>query len=89
VWGNGESAIKLARAILVFLGVMTLIDVVKFKVPLELGSWYQSVLEMPQVFLGTFVPPYYTGGYLAVITFGRLVALAFLMSIVIKRFNRR
>jgi hypothetical protein len=89
VWGNGESAIKLARAVLVVFGIMTLVDVVKFKDPLALGSYGHSLLQMPQVFLGTLSPNYYSAGYLAGITFVRLVALAFFMSIIIKRFNRR
>lgn len=89
VWGNGESTIKLARAVLVVLGIMTMVDVVKFKDPLALGSYGHSLLQMPQVFLGTLSPNYYSGGYLAAITFVRLVALAFFMSIIIKRFNRR
>lgn len=89
VWGNGESAIKLARAVLVVFGIMTLVDVVKFKDPLLLGSYGHSLLQMPQVFLGTLIPSHYSAGYLAGVTFVRLVALAFFMSIIIKRFNRR
>lgn len=89
IWGNGESALKLARAALVVFGIMTLVDVVKFRDPLALGSYGQSLLQMPQIFLGTLVPNHYSAGYLASITFVRLVAFAFFMSIVIKRFNRR
>jgi hypothetical protein len=89
VWGNGESALKLTRTILVAFGIMTLVDVLKFKDPLSLVSYGRSLLEMPQIFLGSLTPAHYSRGYLACITFVRLVGLAFFMSIIIKRFNRR
>jgi hypothetical protein len=89
VWGNGESPIKLLCAVLVLFGVMTLLDVMKFKDPWSVRSYISALLQMPQIFLGTVTPQYYSGGYLAIITFFRLVAFAFFMSIVIKRFNRR
>ncbi len=89
VWGNGESALKLARSVLVVFGVMTLVDVVTFKDVSALGSYGNSLVEMPQIFLGTLTPQFYTKAYLAGITFLRFIALGLFMSIIIKRFNRR
>lgn len=89
IWGNGESALKLLRAILLALFLMTLIDAIAFKDPQRLDSYAQSLLESPQVFLGTLSPKHYPNSYLTAILFVRLIAFGFFMSIIIKRFNRR
>jgi hypothetical protein len=79
VWGNGESALQLTRTVLAVFGIMTLVDVLRFKDPLALGSYGHSLLEMPQIFLGTLSPAHYSSGYLVFFTFVWLVALAFFM----------
>lgn len=89
IWGNGESPLKLLRAALIIFLTMSLIDVWKFKDPQRIGSYLQSFIEAPQVFLGTLSPSYYSSLYLTVVLFIRLVAFGFFMSIIIKRFNRR
>ena len=89
VWGNGESALKLSRTLLFLLFVMSLVDVIAFKDRQRVGSYVQSIFEMPQIFLGTLSPSYYPKAYLTIILFARLIAFGFFMSIIIKRFNRR
>lgn len=89
IWGNGESTLKLFRAIASILILMSLYDVVVFKDPQFLNSYLQAFLDAPQIFLGTLSPKNYSNFYLTLIVFIRLVTFGFLMSIIIKRFNRR
>lgn len=89
IWGNGESALKLTRAIIFILVMMSMIDAVAFKDPQRLGSYAQAFFEAPQVFLGTLSPTNYPNSYLTSILLVRLVTFGFFMSIIIKRFNRR
>jgi hypothetical protein len=79
-WGNGE---------IVLLAIMTLCDAFAHRDPWLVSSYLSAARQAPQVFLGTLSPPSYSPGYLAAIVFCRLVAFAFLMAIIIKRFNRR
>jgi hypothetical protein len=89
VWGNGESAMKLLRTMALVLAVMTLIDVMAFRDPMRVESYLNAMLVAPQIFLGSPSPSYYWGPYLALIVFVRLIGFGFLISIIIKRFNRR
>jgi len=89
VWGNGESAKKLIGTILAVLLVMGFVDVVAYKDPKLVSSYVTALIEMPQIFLGTFMPSYYPRGYLTFIQFIRLLAFGFFMAIIVKRFNRR
>jgi hypothetical protein len=89
IWGNGESAWKLLRAVIILLALISLRDVFAHRDPWQVHSYLSAAMQAPQIFFGTLWPSYYSSGYLAVIVFCRLVAFAFLMSIIIKRFNRR
>jgi uncharacterized protein YjbI with pentapeptide repeats len=89
IWGNGESASKLLRATVIALVAMSLIDVLAFRDRQRLDSYIQALTDAPQVFLGTLSPSHYGGPYLTAILLARLIAFGFLMSIIIKRFNRR
>jgi hypothetical protein len=89
IWGNGESALKLLRAVLLAVVLMSLVDVVNFRDPQRVGSYVQAFIEAPQILLGTLSPTYYSSSYLTAILLVRLVALGFFMAIIIKRFNRR
>lgn len=89
VWGNGESWLKLLRAVGFVLLLMCLYDVFMFGDSSRVSSYGQSLLRMPIVFLGTAKPSGYSESYLAVILFLRLMILALFISIVIKRFGRR
>jgi hypothetical protein len=49
----------------------------------------QAFGDAPRIFLGTLSPGWYSGAYLTVILFARLIALGLFLSIMIKRLNRR
>lgn len=90
IWGNGESLLKLCRFVLIVLGVMVLIHVLAYGNPWRLDAYLHAfAIEMPATFLGVFAPEHYPKWYLSLITLVRLVAIGFLLSIIIKRFNRR
>lgn len=89
VWGNGESIYKIARAIFVILIGISIYDVFKFRDIDLFSSYWDAFLFSPQVLLGVNKVPYFTGGWLALLYFVRLIAIALIMSIAIKRFNRR
>lgn len=89
IWGNGESALKLLRTVLITLVAMSLIDVAAFKDPQRLGSYAQAFRDAPKIFLGTLSPSCYWTGYLTFVLSARLIALGLLLSIIIKRLSRR
>lgn len=89
IWGNGESALKLVRAALFVLVLMSLYDVLIFRDSQVLGNYVQAFFDSPQILLGTLSPAHYSSASITVILFVRLVLFGFFMSILIKRFNRR
>lgn len=89
IWGNGESAFKLLRAVVVLILAMSLIHVLLYGAPGKVAEYWSTVWQMPQVLLGVSIPPEYPAWYLAMIFIARLIAFGFFMAIVIKRFNRR
>lgn len=89
LWGNGESAWKLARAVLVVLALMTLFDVLNYRDSFLISSYWSAFLQAPQVFLGTTNQAYFPSCYITLVTFVRLVLFGFFMAIIVKRFNRR
>lgn len=89
IWGNGESAWKLARTALYMNIVIAFNDAFRHKDYLLVKTYLESLWLAPQIFLGVMSPDNYSGGWLATIFFVRLVIFGFFMSIIIKRFNRR
>jgi Pentapeptide repeats (8 copies) len=89
IWGNGESAWKLCRAVLAVFITIALIHVVNFDDPLLIKSYGEALLKSPQIFLGVESPPIYPALYLTAILLTRLIMFGFFMSIIIKRFSRR
>lgn len=89
VWGNGESTLKLFRAVLVVLLIIAGVHAIGFEDPNLVKSYGEALLISPQVFLGVLKPAAYPGPYLTVIFLVRLIMFGFFMSIIIKRFNRR
>ncbi len=90
VWGNGESLGRLLRCALLVLIAMTVFDVVKFGSPNLMNSWGTSFVRSFEMFMGVpFDPVGYPKPYVAIMTLVRLIAIAFLLSIVFKKFNRR
>lgn len=89
IWGNGESAPKLFRSAFAILLFIAIRDVFISRDPGNVKSYWESFIHAPQIFLGTVCPSNYSPAYLSGICFVRLVSFAFLMSIIIKRLNRR
>lgn len=87
IWGNGESAWKLFRAVGVFLLIMWLCGL-WFGDNIRFGL-FGGLIQTPATFFGTVERPYYPQWYLVDVMIVRLVTFGFFMSIVIKRFNRR
>jgi hypothetical protein len=89
IWGNGESPMKLTRAVLVVFFAMATVDVATFSDATLVTNYADALALAPQVFLGTVIPAKYPTWYLTLILFARLVFFGFFMSIIVKRFNRR
>ena len=89
IWGNGESALKLFRAVVVVMAIIALIHVFSYGKPTLVRSYYEAFLLAPQILLGIIEPKQYPSMYLTAINLVRLVMFGFFMSIIIKRFNRR
>jgi hypothetical protein len=87
IWGNGESIVKLLRAV----GVVFLI---MFACGIGFGDYaklglFPALFRTPAIFLGTVTPEYYPVWFVTSVVVTRLIAFGFFMSIILKRFNRR
>lgn len=89
VWGNGESAWKLFRAVVLVLLVISGGHVWAYGDPNLVSSYLEALILSPQVLLGVTKPASYPPLYLTAIFLIRLIMFGFFMSIIIKRFNRR
>lgn len=89
LWGNGESALKLLRAIVIALFLIAMVEAVSFKDRQQVESYVQAIVETPQVFLGTISSTSYPRFCLTFISGFRLVVFGFPTAIIVKRFNRR
>ena len=90
VWGNGESLSRLLRCTLLILFVMTFYDIFNFGDAHIVGDYWTAFLRSCETFMGVGVEgATYPKPYLTIITLVRLVSIGFLLSIIIKKFNRR
>lgn len=89
IWGNGESAYKLFRAVFLVLLMITMYDVFNFGDPNLVSDYWASLVKSPQILFGVNGSAYYPGSFLAIVFATRLIMFGFFMSIIIKRFNRR
>ncbi len=89
VWGNGESFVKIFRAIFLVIFFIALVDIHLCQREFSIGNLLLSLKNALSIFLGILRPEDYQEWYLAVIASIRLVSFGFLLSILIKRFNRR
>lgn len=89
IWGNGESAWKLCRAVVIVLLGITVIDVLNYGNPNQVSNYLSSFMLSPQILLGVVEPEIYPSFYTTLIFLIRLVMFGFFMAIIIKRFNRR
>ncbi len=91
IWGNGESAWKLLRAIAVIHGLIAIYDTVQFGNALDVRDYLNSLAMSPGVFFGienasTHAYPIWV---LSAITAVRLLGFALFTAILVKRFGRR
>jgi hypothetical protein len=89
LWGNGESAPKLLRAIATALLTISMIDAIAFRDPNLLQSYGKAGLDAVQILLGAPAQASYPRICLTLITLFRLVVFGFLTAIIVKRLNRR
>jgi hypothetical protein len=89
IWGNGESTLKLVRAVIIFLVIVACIDFRFWEQHDGVAGFLIALLSAPAIFIGVLSPEGYPKLWLTAVAFVRLTSLAFFMSIIIKRFNRR
>lgn len=89
IWGNGESTLKLLRAILVVHLLIAAYSTLKFGNIWDLKSYLASLVASPGVFFGLTTPHPFPTWVLSLIASIRLVGFAFLTAILVKRFGRR
>lgn len=89
IWGNGESVLKLCRAVIIILCIIVLHHVLNYGDPKLVSSYFEALAISPQILLGTLLPPQYSASFLTMVVLVRLIMFGFFMSIIIKRFNRR
>lgn len=89
LWGNGESAIKLLCSVFVLFILMGVYDATHVGSPSQIQSYWRGFCVAPEVFLGTRTFPQYAYWYVTAAAVARLLFFAALLSILLKRFNRR
>lgn len=91
IWGNGESAWKLLRTILLIHVLIAAYDTIKFGNALNLADYWTSFVISPGIFFGignaTIHP--YPILFASAITALRLMGFALFTAILVKRFGRR
>lgn len=89
VWGNGESAARLLRTLVVLFVLMSIYHANRVGDSGQVRAYFEGLRVAPEVYLGARSFPQYGNLYLAIIATTRLLSFAALTSILIKRFNRR
>lgn len=89
VWGNGESATRLLRTLVVLFLLMSIYHANHVGDPGQVKAYWEGLLAAPGVYLGVQTFPQYGSFYSAIIATTRLLSFAALTSILIKQFNRR
>jgi len=89
LWGNGESIVKLLRTIALGLVTIGIYDTAKNGNALNIGDYWSSFERAPAVFLGVSKPAYFSILALSTIAAARLVTVALLIALLVKRFSRR
>ena len=89
IWGNGESAWRLCRFVLIIFCFMAVYDVFNFGDPQRVASYGRALVTASEIFVGVLSPENYPKWYMSLATLIRLLAMGFFLSILVKRFNRR
>jgi len=88
-WGNGESPWKLARSFLIVLILIAIGDTVQLRDSDQLSNYLNAAIAAPEILLGVYQPKDFNGSVLSLIAGTRYVLFACLVSVLIKRLNRR
>lgn len=89
VWGNGESVLKLLRSILIAIVMIAIYDAGSLSVQATIYDYWESLKLAPGIFLGTVVQDHHSTAAASTIVATKLVALALLTALLVKRFGRR
>mgnify|MGYP003384540950 CR=1 FL=1 len=89
IWGNGENTWKLLRAIIAIHLLISLYDTLYFGNALDLKVYFASLMASPGIFFGITIPKNYPVWIVSIIACTRLIGVAFLTAILVKRFGRR
>lgn len=89
IWGNGESTLKLLRAIIVVHLLIAIYDTSVFRDVWNLRDYLASLQASPGIFFGIENHNPYPIWVSSMIAASRLLGLAFLTAILVKRFGRR
>ncbi len=89
LWGNGESIVKLLRTIVFGLVVIGIYDTANNGNALNIGDYWSSFKNAPAIFLGIYNPQNFSVSALSTIAGARLVTVALLTALLVKRFSRR
>lgn len=88
LWGNGESPLKLLRAVIVFLALIALVDAGNYGDRGQIATYVASLAQAPSLFLGfSGAPP--AGAFAVAVAAVRLIVFGLFVSILVKRYNRR
>lgn len=97
VWGNGESLWRLIRFNLLIFGVLTLFDIIKKSISNAFEIFEVFIIKIPSNYFGIMVNDinnknyfeYYPAWLSLLLVITRLICFGLLMSIIIKKYNRR
>lgn len=89
IWGNGESALKLLRSVLLTIVFISFIDTINYHDPFNLKDYWHGFQNSSAIFFGFNIPSVYPELYIAFIASIRLTLFALFTAILVKRFNRR
>lgn len=89
LWGNGESALKLIRFATILVVLLAFYDVFTNKDPDRVSHYIEALVRAPQTIFGVGETSHIPPVLLTTLTIARLVLVAFFISIIVKRFNRR
>lgn len=89
LWGNGESIVKLLRTIAFGFVAIGIYDTATNGNALNIGDYWAALKNAPAVFLGISNPQNFSVLALSTIAGARLVTVALLTALLVKRFSRR
>jgi len=89
IWGNGESILKLIRSLALVLLCIAVYATLTNGNSMDLSQYWNNLSRAPAIFLGVLSPTNFSTGVLSVITGTKLVSIALLTALLVKRFSRR